>query len=73
VEGHLINNLLGNDIRLFWFRQTKGLPYQGGIHGVSKLRLIVHDDKVKEGLQLSVPVILGGLGIILGEYVQELK
>jgi hypothetical protein len=55
------------------FRQRKGLPHQGGIHGVSEIRLIVHDDEIKVGLQLRVSVPLDALGVIPCDYLKEME
>lgn len=58
---------------MFWFRQTKAFPHYRAIQGVLEIRLVVHDDEVKEGLKLRVPVPFGGLAIVLCEYFKELE
>ena len=35
--------------------------------------IVIHDDKIKEGFQLRVPVSFGGPGISLPDYFQKMK
>lgn len=73
IEDRLIDDFLGDDVSLCGLRAAKGLLHQRGIQGVSEIRVIICDDEIEEGFELSVSVVFGGLCVVLCDDFEEMK